>query len=96
MHLLPSESSNVQSKQKFRMLLHVIVHLLLFIRLILALFKFIFLVDFFSILVINEIVVIFEHEIILITILLIKFFLFFRAQLLPDMVSPCLRQSRDP
>jgi hypothetical protein len=95
LHLLPSESSNVQSKQKLRMLLHIIVHLLLFIRLILALFKLIFLVDFFSVLVIDEIVVIFEHEIIFITILFIKFFLFLRAQLLPDMMSPCLRQSRN-
>ena len=97
LHLLPPESSYVQSKQQLWVLLNIVVHLLLHILLGLieepsfllrpisvALFSF------------CQLFLFLEHQIFLISVVLVKLNLLFRTQLLANVVPPDLSESGDP
>jgi hypothetical protein len=81
--LLSPEGSDVQGQQKIWMLLHVVVHLLFLVRRLLIILQFFLLVFLqISFTLFIDLIIIFEHEILFISIMLVELCLFFRSQLL--------------
>tara|TARA_B110000503_G_scaffold135160_1_gene215257 strand:- start:628 stop:876 length:249 start_codon:yes stop_codon:yes gene_type:complete len=81
--LLSPEGSDVQGQQKIWVLLHVVVHLLLLVRRLLIILQFFLLVFLqISFTLFIDLIIIFEHEILFISIMLVELCLFFRSQLL--------------
>jgi hypothetical protein len=81
--LLSPEGSDVQGQQKIWVLLHVVVHLLLLVRRLLIILQFFLLVFLqISFTLFIDLIIIFEHGILFISIMLVELCLFFRSQLL--------------